>query len=314
MKRANFITGSDALDDWREDLLTGKPPTLYRIAETGPLTEIEIGPKLITLIGGAPGAGKTAFVMQSLCEALTLNPSLRVVVCNIEMPPEVLLERQLSRLSGVPLDMIRHRRIDEEHADRIDAGLNMLAAFVDRLAFVRPPFDLANVAATADAFAPLSAGGGTAIVLDYVQRIAPPGTAGDRRGSVDALMNHLRSFADAGAAVVAVSAVGRQKDKSGRSSYAAEAMSLAAFKESSELEFGADSAFILSPADNEPNRRTLRHLKARHGELSDIELAFDGTTQTFTALSYEDHDPTGLSAALADLWDRTEPAGVGFDG
>ncbi len=65
------------------------------------------------------------------------------------MPPEVLLERQLSRLSGVPLDVIRHRRIDESHAERIDAGFGLMAEVVERLAFVRPPFDLANVAAVA---------------------------------------------------------------------------------------------------------------------------------------------------------------------
>jgi len=314
MKKANYITAADALEDWRDDLMTGKPPTLYRVAESGPLADIEIGPKLITLFGGAPGAGKTAFIMQGCFEALRLNESLRVVCCNVEMPPEVLLERQLSRLSGVPLDVIRHRRIDESHAERIDAGFELLADVVDRLAFVRPPFDLANVAAVADAFAPLSSGGGTVIVLDYLQRIAPPGTNGDRRGSVDALMNFIRQFADAGAAVIAVSAVGRQKDSKGRSGYSADAMGLGSFRESSELEFGCDSAFILTSADDEPNRRTLKHLKARHGELCDVELAFDGSTQRFDALDYESHDPTGLSAALADLWDRTDATGGGFDG
>jgi replicative DNA helicase len=65
MKKPNYITGGDALEDWRDDLMTGKPPTLYRVADSGPLADIEIGPKLITLLGGAPGAGKTAFVMQS---------------------------------------------------------------------------------------------------------------------------------------------------------------------------------------------------------------------------------------------------------
>ncbi len=92
-------------------------------------------------------------------------------------------------------------------------------------------------------------------------------------------------------------------------------MSLAAFRESSELEFGCDSAFILTTGDDntEPNHRILRHLKARHGELSDVDLAFDGSTQRFDALTYENRDPTGLSAALADLWDRTDIGG-GFDG
>lgn len=316
MKKPHYITGADAMESWRDDLLTGKPPTLYRIADSGPLTDIEIGPKLITLFGGAPGAGKTAFVMQSCFDALRLNPSLRVVVCNVEMPPEILLERQLSRLSGVPLDIIRHRRIDESHAERVDAGFESMTEVVERLAFVRPPFELANVAAVADAFAPLSSGGGTVIVLDYVQRIQPPGASGDRRGSVDALMNFIRQFADAGAAVVAVSAIGRQKDKSGRSSYAGDVMSLAAFRESSELEFGCDSAFILTTGDDdtEPNRRLLKHLKARHGELCDVDLVFDGSTQRFDAFDYESHDPTGLSAALTELWDRTDAAGGGFDG
>ncbi|MFN9911238.1 MAG: DnaB-like helicase C-terminal domain-containing protein, partial [Pirellulaceae bacterium] len=61
---------------------------------------------------GAPGAGKTSFVMQIVVDALRLTPNLRAVVCNVEMPPEVLLDRQLSRLSGVPLEAIRYRRLD----------------------------------------------------------------------------------------------------------------------------------------------------------------------------------------------------------
>jgi replicative DNA helicase len=318
MKRANYIVAADALDDWRDDLLTGKPPVLYRVAESGPLAEIEIGPKLITLFGGAPGAGKTAFVMQGCLESLRLNPSLRAVVCNVEMPAESLLERQLSRLSGVPLNAIRHRRIEAEHAERIDAGFAMLAEVVDRLAFVRPPFDLANVAAVADAFAPLSSGDGTMIVLDYLQRIGVPGGnhGGDQRGTIEAAMNFIRQFADAGAAVVAVAAVGRQRDSKGRSGYSPDAMNLGSFRGTSELEFGADSAFILTAGDDdaEPNRRVLRHLKARHGELADIVMTFDGGTQRFDAEDYTTRDPLGLSAALAALWDDADADGSGFDG
>ena len=84
--------------------------------------------------------------------------------------------------------------------------MSTLETIADRLCFVRPPFDLANVAATADEF------GGRLLLLDYIQRIPPPGQHGDRRGSVDATMNYLRQFADAGVAVVVVAAVSRQKD------------------------------------------------------------------------------------------------------
>ena len=297
---ANYQTAADVFDGWRDDVLTGTPPTFYPVG-TGELARIEIGPKLVTLIGGAPGAGKTAFTMQCVVDALRLTPTLRACVCNIEMPPEVLLDRQLSRLSGVDCRLIRYRTIGSEHADRIDQAMNTLETIGERLCFVRPPFELANVAASADAF---DAG---LIVLDYIQRIPAPGKHDDRRGSVDATMNYIRQFADAVVAVIVVAAVARSKDKRGRSSYDSEGLNLASFRESSELEFGADDAFILGP--NGDDTVTLKHLKARHTEAADMELEFDRQTQSFTpaepAMSEASHK---LRDALASLWNRTEAA------
>ena len=308
MNEAKFITAADAMDNWREQILIGEPPKFYPIADNGPLSKIEMGPKLITLIGGAPGSGKTAFVMQSVVNALRLSSELRAVVCNIEMPPEVLLDRQLSRLSGVPLDAIRYRNLNENHGHRIDTGFATIETFADRLCFVRPPFDLANVAATADAFLP---NGKTdlLLVLDYIQRIAPPGGYGDKRGSIDASMSHLRKFADAGAAVIVVSSVGRQKDSRGRSSYSGENLNLASFKESGELEFGADDAYILSATADSGGRRRLKHLKARHTQPRDIDLQFHGSTQQFTAIDPTDADATSqhgeLQETLGKAWEAT---------
>ena len=303
MTGGNFVSAVDVLDDWRDKVLTGKAPTLYPIG-TGELARIEVGPALVNLIGGAPGAGKTAFTMQALIDGLRLTPTLRGVICNVEMSPSVLLDRQLARLSGVDLTTIRYRRLGAEHADRVDQGICTLAAIADRLCFVRQPFTLANVAAAADAF---NAG---VILLDYIQRIAPPGDHGDRRGSVDACMNYLRRFADMGVAVVVVSAVGRSKDKQGRSCYGA-GLNLASFRESSELEFGADSAFILTTeGDSDDGNVTLRQLKDRHGELRDINLYFDGAHQSFTAGEplHRQADAGKLKSALAALWDKTDAA------
>ena len=142
--------------------------------------------------------------------------------------------------------------------------MNTLETLGERLCFVRPPFDLANVAASADDF------DADLIVLDYIQRIPAPGKHDDRRGSVDATMSYIRQFADAGTAVIVVADVARSKDKRGRSSYDAEGLNLASFRESSELEFGADDAFILGP--NSDDTVTLKHLKARHTEAADIEV------------------------------------------
>jgi replicative DNA helicase len=302
MREARFQTAADVLASWRDDVLAGTPPVLYP-AGIGELARIEIGPRLVTLIGGAPDAGKSAFVMQLLIDALRMTPELRAIVCNVEMPPSVLLDRQLARLSGIDLSLIRHRKLTAEHAGRIDQGLATLEPLCDRPAFVRQPFDLANVAATADAF---DAG---LIVLDYLQRIAPPGEHGDRRGAVDASMSYLREFADAGVAVVVVAAVARSRDSKGRSSYG-EGLNLASFRESSELEFGCDDAFILSP-EEDGESVTLRHLKSRNGEPQDIDLTFHRRLQRFTAnASMEPSRGEGgkLKAAIASLWNSIPAA------
>lgn len=273
MPACNYQSCADVLASWRDDVTSGTPPVLFPIG-SGDLEYVEVGPGLVTLIGGAPGAGKTAFAMQAVVDALRLTPTLRAVVCNIEMPPSVLLDRQLARLSGVNATAIRYRRLTDAHAKRIEAGLAALDGIADRLAFVRPPFTLENIAATADEF---SAG---LIVIDYIQRVPPPGDHADKRASVDATMDYLRKFADAGLAVIVLSAVGRTKDKKGRSSYTGDGLNLASFRESSELEFGADDAFILL-ADQRSDEVTLRHLKSRNGECRDIHLTFDRPLQHF---------------------------------
>ena len=304
MSKASYRTAADVFDGWRKDVLTGGPPTLYPVG-SGELERIEIGPKLVTLIGGAPGAGKTAFTMRCVVDALRLTDSLRVLVCNIEMPPTVLLDRQLARLSGIDAETIRYRKLDGSHTDRLDQAMNTIEHVAERLCFVRPPFNLENVAAAADAF------NADLLVLDYIQRIPPPGEHGDRRGSVDATMNYLRQFADAGVGVIVVAAVSRQKDNKGRSSYAGDSLSLASFRESSELEFGADDAFILSPDPKAADVVLLRHLKARHTEPHDMTLQFDRKRQMFTPLATAatKAKPDGkLQPAIAALWDQTEPA------
>ena len=230
------------------------------------------------------------------------------------MPPAVLLDRQLARLSGIDLTTIRYRRFGAEHAERLDAGISTLEPLAERLAFCLPPFDLANVAASVDAFH------ADLILLDYIQRIPPPGEHADKRGSVNATMDYLRQFADEGErAVLVVAAVGRVKNSRGHSSYDADGLNLASFRESSELEFGCDDAFILTPDRKRKSVVTLRHLKARHTEARDIALTFDRPRQSFTPAAPDEAEPAAeparrggpngkLRAELAALWDRTPPA------
>jgi len=299
MSNANFLAADDLLQSWRDDVLSGTPPVFYPVGQ-GDLERIEIGPGRVLLLGGAPGAGKSAFTMQAVVDALRITPTLRALICNVEMTPAVLMDRQLARLSGIDLNTIRYRKLGVEHGERIDGAMQTLESLAERLCFVRPPFNLANVAASADAF------GAELIVLDYIQRIPPPGNHnGDKRGSVDATMDYLRQFADADVAVVVVAAVARSKDSKGRSSYDGGSLNLASFRESSELEFGADDAFILVNDGDDETGVILKHLKARHTEAMDIELEFDRPRQRFVPRTTSMPTSGKLEATLAGMWKST---------
>lgn len=277
---AKYQTGADLFDEWRAGVLSGVPPDFYPVGSEG-LDAIRIGPELVTLIGGAPGAGKTALVMQCAVDALRLTPGLRVLVCNVEMPPTALLDRQLARVSGVDATLIRDRTIEQVHYEPLELAFDVLSDVADRLSFVRAPFDLKNVAESGDEVS------ADVIILDYIQRIRPPGDFADRRGSVSATMEVIREMADSGVAVVVVAAVSRQRDKKGRSSYQGDALNLASFRESSELEFGADDAFMLVPNSENDDEIILKHLKSRYGQTGDSILRFDRSLQRFEALQDE---------------------------
>jgi replicative DNA helicase len=271
-----FRSASAFFEHWQDNILKGKPPTIYK-SGTGDLSRLEIGPERVTLLGGAPGSGKTALVMQLAVDALRTETDLRACVCSVEMSPEVLLERQLARLSGVPLTTIRRRELQPQHCASIDVALNTIKSLADRICFVSAPFTLDRVAQAVDATR------SNLIVLDYIQRIHAPGKHESNRAAVNVSMDYLRRFAAAGKAVLVVAAVARTKDSRGRSSYDSTGLGLASFRESSEIEFGADDAHILV---GQPEEGTvlIKHVKARFAEPGEFELAFDRRIQKFTSI------------------------------
>ncbi len=127
MSKPHYITAADLFDHWRDDVLTSEPPTLWPIGE-GELARIEIGPGLVTLIGGPPGAGKTAFCMQAVVDPLRLTPTLRALVVNVEMPPAKALGRQAARLTGIAAGAVGRTKDSKERSTCSIYGLN-LASF-----------------------------------------------------------------------------------------------------------------------------------------------------------------------------------------
>ena len=283
----------DFFDEWRNELMTGKPPERFAVAESGPLAELDLRPGRVWVIGGHPGAGKTAFVMQLVVDAVTLRDDINALILNVEMDKSELLNRQLARISGIPLRTIQRREFDFQHNERLDFGFQRLADIRHQLTFARRPFRMDRLIQAAN---DVSA---NVVVIDYVQRLQLNDTPQtDRRANIDACMEKARAMADCGLAVVVVAALARQKSQAG-SDY--ENAGLASFRESSELEYGADDAFILAGGSG-PDRVTLKHVKSRHGARVDLQLAFDGSLQRFTPFDTAGERDSDTAQAVADLW------------
>lgn len=286
MTAARFRVASDLADEWIGPIRRRDKPERWPIGSGG-FAGVEIGPGVVMALGGAPAAGKTALCLQWTTDALRAKDDLLAVVLNVEMMPAALMERTLARVSGVSLSSIRDRELDEQEAERLEDGFATIASFADRLAFVDAPFSMTNLAATLDAFA---SGSPILVVADYVQRIAPPSRdkGEDGRAAINATMSLLREFAANGCGVICCSSLSRTKDRQGRSSYSGEHLGLASFRESGEVEFAADAAYLLlrdERPEAEQGGRILRCVKNRHGEEGEWQLGFDGRLQRFTVAS-----------------------------
>jgi hypothetical protein len=137
------------------------------------------------------------------------------------------------------------------------------------------------------------------LVLDYLQRIAPLGKADSERAAVSESMRLARQVADLGIGVLAMSAVTRP----GQGQYAG--LGLGSFRESSEIEFGCDHAFMLAPDEADGMDEAdlvLRHLKARYGKRQDLPLRFRGDVMTFAVRDPAPAAAADLRARVADVW------------
>lgn len=280
-----FQSGAELLGDWFGEIESGKKPVRFAVAD--PFAGLDIRPGRLLMFGAPPGAGKTAAMMQIGTELLRMNPSVRLFVVNVEMAPSLLLERIVSRIAGVKLSKLQDRDLSTNDLYAVRAAVDQMAPFLDRIAFLKAPFTLDAVKDAATAF------DANVLIFDYIQRIGVGGNSMDRREQLEGAASEIRRFCDLGAAVLVVSAVSRQRGASG-SNYSG--LNMASFRGSSELEYGADSAFILEP-NAEARQVIFRCEKNRFGSLKDIVTRFDGSTQTFSA------PPSGFNG-----FDEADPA------
>lgn len=263
-------SAAEMLANWQHDVLHGPPPMML---PSGLPLDLPVG--RIVLLGGAPNSGKSTLAMQATIDALRTMADLRAVVASVEMTPPALLDKQLARLAHVDCGRLMNRNLRPEERDRLPVGFAALESIADRLTFVLSR-DLDAVAQAADD----GPAGPLLIVLDYLQAMTlAAGEHRDRRGLVDAMMQTVRAWADAGVCVLVVSAAGRTRDAKGNSGYGG--LGLGSFKESGAIEYAADLAYLLVEAADE---HKLHCVKNRYGPRVDSRLRFDGGRQRFAVL------------------------------
>lgn len=239
-----------------------------------PLKELNdllyVEPGDFVLLAGKPSAGKTAFALQT---AWTLAETQKVGFFSLETGERKLMDRQVSAVSGVPLENIKRNALSAQHWDSIISQKEQFKR--RRLDFItKSGMDVSELQAYA------AAKKYDVIFIDYLHLLSE----GKRSPyeEVSRISMSLHRFSQtSGCCVVGLSQLNRgDKDKKG-------APDMSWLRDSGQLEQDADAVLILYLEDekNPNSRRILRCAKNKEGERFSMRLDFDGRTQRFAKAS-----------------------------
>jgi replicative DNA helicase len=300
--RAKTVSLNTLLEKLRHDFYHGSAPVEYAIANE-PWGTLALRPGDVLGLAAPPGMGKTSLVSQLTDNALRLNASAVCLHANVEMLPATLIERKMANLSGVPYADIASRQGLLGHQHQIDPAFATLADIGDRMFFMGQPYSLEHLSAAILQTKP------TIVVLDYLQRIECCDGVADSRNRLNTVMQEARVIASAGIAVVLVSAVARTPSKKG-GGYNSKEIGMGSFRESSEIEYGCDDAFVMVEEENSETSDgcrvvVLRHVKSRNHKRHDLRLKFDGAIQRFHKLP-DQKDNEEKAGPLANGYGSTD--------
>jgi replicative DNA helicase len=244
----------DVMKSVCDDIRAGRKPVSYNTSfDRGVLG---LAPNRVIVLGGGAGTGKTSLGMSCLFDVLYAQPEMRAVVCNVEMTAEELLEREMARLSGVPLDLIQDRKLTDQQRVALDQARERLETVQDRLFIMPPPFGPYQIEEAVDYF---RAG---MLLVDYLQEL-DYSEGRDRRLEIDAALRGFRRLKRAGKCVLVISEV--------TAAYPGVQSHL---KESGQINYEADNTFVLEPAKN--GTVALKQTKGRRGTKQTLKLRFLG--------------------------------------
>ena len=269
-----FKKTSAALAEFMKDFGDGIKEVSYAGGTFG--NSLVLAPGKISVIGAPPGAGKTALATQAAFEALDRFPELTLVIANAEMEIRQLIIRESARRSGVSHSTIRNglQALSKGEADAVFDAYDKITPVAKRTHHMVPPFSCEGLGELALVSPP------GILIVDYLQKFRS--AAVDSRAGVDEVVTCLRELALQGWAVLAISSTSRGNSKKG--GHDSSASSLSSFKESGEIEFNADAAYLLrikSDSHDAIKNIDLDCVKNRSGQHTLLELTFDGDLMRF---------------------------------
>lgn len=223
-------------------------------------------------IGGFPSSGKTAFALQW---AASLAKKYRVGIYSFETGKSKTEDRIFAREAQIPLGQIKERLFAEDVWARVGTACSSVSAL--QLEFVP-----AKKMTAEDVVSYAISRRHQVIFIDYLQMIAPANPKDIRHEQVAEISRTLHIAAQSNKiTIVALSQLSRpEKGSSGK----LVKPGMQSFRESGQIEQDLDLAIMVYRAEPQGpgTDRIFKIVKNKEGQLGEIRLAFDGSTQTFS--------------------------------
>lgn len=258
-------SAADLLDDFTLEFRSGSIPKPFDLI--GVFNGIELAPGEITIVGAPPSTGKTAMALQVCFELVAANPDVGIYVANAESSFRTIAIRELARRTHISGGKIRRNLLDDQERAKIEVAITSMRSAMAGFRWLDGDIGFGCLQ-TLHGVVP------GVLLIDYLQKFCPGGC--DLRSGIAQLMALLRSLTFDGWSVLCLSATNRAS---------IEKATMAAFRDSSEIEFNADACYLLEDEDPESQdarkNLKLRCVKNRHGSRDERLLTFDAACCAF---------------------------------
>jgi len=229
----------------------------------------------ITAIVAPPNAGKSPFALQTTLAAMIRDPALRAVWGLGEMTLQAMA-RRTACVASTMLDgctAVTMQGAGDRTASARAANVALCNVIGDRLAIVPAPLTVDRIEER------VIATGARLVVIDYLQLIRG-GDATDRVQELEHIIGRIRDLAiTRECAVICISSMARSAGSTSRIGQLA--------KGATEIDYAVELLYV-GEVDANGHDVTWRCMKARNLEKRDLELYFDGASQTFSARGFSE--------------------------